>query len=402
MNIVKKIFNTSLIILTAFMFLISCVYVYYLTFGKNKVPTSVTSTYTTLVNDPQTGETLPFIEVNYYSNQSGNGYEVVDLCFNAYSGPSKQAIYSRGFQLVTTEGKSKLYQYGRNQGVSFESGHEYKWGDPMYTDIDGTTYVVKLDGTYKITTKRFNFAKAVGHTFAGLFTGYNYEEKAYTFDTKEYQYTFEDLCKKFASILRSCSNGTGDGIIPIIDMGDFLHVYAVDENGNASNVPLGGDFINSYFTVSTHYDQRGMVHAKQSIFKSVAYDSQFNISGVSDDAEYWQSKSVIELTEKDFEESYLKTEDGYLYGLSIAKIKELKSFDDVEINILFDISKIKDKKVLGFNNYALFGIKVKSLTIKSDIECDFKLLMGSLKDTGITNVNVVNVNLVDIDSGVTL
>lgn len=402
MNTVKRIFNVSLIVLTAFMVLISCVYGYYLTFGKNKVPTSVTSTYTTFVNDPQTGETLPFLEANYYANLSGNGYEVVDLCFNCYSGPSKQAIYSRGFQLVTTDGKSQLYRYGRNQGISFEDGHDYKWGDPMYTDIDGTTYVVKLDGTYSITTKRFNFAKAVGHTIVGLFTGYNYKEKAYTYDTQEYQYTFEDLCRKVGSILRSCSNGTGDGIIPIIDMGDFLHVYEVDENGNAANEPLGGDFINSYFTMSTHYDMRGMVHAKQSIFKAVAHQSDFNISGVTDNVEYWQSKSVIELTEKDFEESYLKSEDGYLYGLSTAKIKELKSFDDVEINIIFDISKIKDKKVLGFNSYALYGIKVQSLTIKSDVECDFKLLMGALKETGITNITTENVNLIDLDSGVTL
>ena len=39
--------------------------------------------------------------------------------------------------------------------------------------------------------------------------------------------------------------------------------------------------------MATHYDYRGMVWSKQSIFESVAYDNDFNESGLTDETDYW-------------------------------------------------------------------------------------------------------------------
>lgn len=404
-NIALRIANIALIVVTVFFSIMGGVWIYFHTLGKDKVPSAITSTYSTMVEDPLTGELLPTIEANYYSNRNGTGYEVIELLFNCYSGIGKQAIYSRGFQLVYNENGEDpiLYQYNRYDGANFETGHEYTWGDKMIIDIEGETYAVALDGTYNITTKRFSFLKAVGHTFAGMFTGYNYGEKAYYYETTTYEYTFEDLLVKIGQILKSCSNGTGDSIISLVDLGDFLHIYEINDDGQIAGAPVGKNTLaNSYFTMSTHYDNRGMVWAKQSMFKSVAGDSQFNISGISDDADYWKVTSEVTITEQDFVARYLTSDNGFYYGLPVDKINELKSFENLEINVVFDISKFTNVNVLGFDYYALNGLKLNSLTIKSETEREFKLLVGSLKDTGLTNITTENVNIIDINSGVSL
>ncbi|HIT62471.1 MAG TPA: hypothetical protein IAC38_03355 [Candidatus Caccovivens faecavium] len=402
-DIAIRIVNIALVVVTVFLTLMSGVLLYYKTIGKDKVPSAITSTYATTVENPQTGEQLPTIEANYYSNRNDNGYEVIELLFNCYSGISKQAIYSRGFQLVINEDGTKLYQYNRYDGVNFETGHEYEWGDIMVIDINGTTYGVALDGTYTITTKNFNLGKAIWHTISGLFTGWNYEENAYNYDTKTYEYTFEDLLIKVGQILKSSSNGTGDSVISLVDLGDFLHIYEIDENGQVSGEPVGNRTLtNSYFTMQTHYDNRGMVWAKQSMFGSVAGDSQFNISGIADNVDYWKVTSEVRLTEQDFVARYLTSENGYYYALSTEKINELKNFENIEINVDFNISNFEEVNVLGLDYYALYGLKINSLTISSITQRDFKLLVGSLKDTGLTSIETNSVNLININSGVSV
>ena len=408
MEIAKKIFNIVLIILTAIMVFASCMFVYYSYWGKDKLPTGITSTYATTITDPQTGEVLPTLQANYYENKNGIGKKVVEFRINCYSGVAKRAIYARGFQLVYDDnGKATLYRYDSYDGKSFETGHEYTWGDKMYIDIDGTTYAVALDGTYKTYHKKLKggkIARTIGILGLNLlFEDTNYYEEY----TETHNYTFEDLLTKVASIIKSSSNGTGNGIISLIDLGDFLHVYELDDSGNPKGTPLGGGtsntLINSYFTMQTHYDLRGMAWTKQSLFESVGYDSQYNITGVDGDVEYWKSTTVLNLTEQDFEARYSQIDSGFYYILPTSKINEIKNFENVEVNIDFNVSNF-DVNVLGFDYYALYGIKVNSLKISSKTQRDFKLLVGSLKDTGLekSKITTENINLINTNSGVEL
>ncbi|MBE5741204.1 MAG: hypothetical protein E7351_01560 [Clostridiales bacterium] len=416
-KITLTIFNVALIIVTAFMLLMSCVWVYYKTIGKNKIPSAVTSTYATYITDPATKEELPVIEANYYANINGTGYEVVELLFNCYSGISKQAVYSRGFQLVYDENgnvvpyvfneeKSNVFQYNKYNDLSFETGHQYEWGDKMIIDIDGTTYAVALDGTYSVTTKGFDLGKSAGNFFKAVFTDwgmFSREEHWNHYETYTYNYTFEDLLIKVKQIIKSFSNGTGDGVIPLIDLGDFLHIYPINEDGQIAGEPVGVNTLqNSYFTMACHYDNRGMVWAKQSIFEAVAGDSQFNISGISEDADYWKANTQYTISEKDFEKRYVTSESGYYYSLSLDVIEELKNFENLDINIVFDITNINYENPLGFDYFALSGMEIKSLTIKSASQRDFKLLANSLKDTGLTSITTENVTIINDGSGVEL
>ena len=350
---VKKIFSFVLVLVTLVMSVFTCVNGYYVLWGKNKLPSAVTSTFATTVTNPETGEEMPVIEANYYDNINNSGYSVVELLFNCYSGISKQSIYSRGFQLVfdkdgnqvyyndPADGKQyEVFQYDRNGiGQSFLTGHKYTWGDPMLIDIDGTTYAVKLDGSYSINHRSvdsWKIARTVGLLGLNLLWE---NDNFYKEWTTTHNYTFKDLLLKLKDIIKSSSNGTGDSVISLIDLGDFLHVYSVDDNGQISATPLGINTLqNSYFTISTHYDTRGIVWAEQSLFDSVAGDNLFNISGIDNNVTYWTAKTNIELTEKDFIERYSVADNGYYYSLSTEKINELKNFENINININFNVS----------------------------------------------------------------
>ena len=415
-----KIVNFVLVFVTIVLTFMSGVLLYYKTLGKDKLPSAVTSTYVTTVTDPQTGEEKPTIEANYYANKNGTGYQVIELLFNCYSGIGKQAIYSRGFQLVydkdghivpytyeveNTTLTSEIYQYDKYNGEAFETGHNYSWGDPMIVDIDGTTYALKLDGKYNVHYHEFDGWK-VARTAGLLGLNLLWEGTNFYNDYDiEYNYSFKDLLIKVGQIIKSSNNGTGDSVISLIDLGDFLHIYPIDGNGQIAGEPLGVNTLqNSYFTMATHYDNRGMVWAKQSMFESVAGDSQFNISGISDNVDYWKAETQYKLTEKDFTARYVTADNGYYYVLSTDKLNEIKNFDNVEITVDFNVSSFENVNVLGFDYYALYGIKVKTLKITSNTQREFKLLVGSLKDTGLTSADVIteNITINNINSGVAL
>lgn len=416
----KRILNIVLIFITAVAVLGSCLLLYFKTIGKDKLPTAIASTYATTVTDPQTGEEIPVLEANYYANKNNTGREVIEFRINSYSGVSKQAIYSRGFQIVwdengkiiqytdpTTNEKSNVWYYDSYDNISFETGHKYKFGDKMVIDINGETYGVALDGTYKITTKKFSVAKAIGHTITGFFTGYDYKTQAYHFETKKYEYTFEDLLIKIKNIIKSSSNSTGQSVIPLIDLADFLGIYEYDENSGQFGERVGGTtknvLTNNYFTMATNYNKRGMAWSKQSLFGSVAGDSEYNKTGLLEQVDYWKATTQYTLTEQDFVSRYSKVEDGFYYALPTELINELKIYKNCEINIVFNVSNF-DLNVLGFDYYALNGIKVSTLTIKSNTQRNFNLLVGSLKDTGLTSADITlsNINLVNTNSGVAL
>lgn len=397
----KKTINIILIVLTIIMSFPIFFYIYMQFWGKDKLPTPILSSYVTTITDPHTQEELKPIEANYYANKNGKGKEVMELLFNCYSGVEKQAIYSRGFQLVyEKDGSSNLYYYDRYDGVSFETGHKYDENSPFLIDIDGITYAMKLDGEYTVTTYELNTKKIARTAFCLginlLFEDVNYQRRIDTI----YTYTFEDLLNKLRSIIKSSSNNYGDHTIPLIDLGDFLHIYELDENNRVIGDPINRTaFTNSYFSAQTHYDNRGIVWAKQSLFKSVAKDSNYNVTGINDTADYWQVKSQINISEKDM--TSRNTSDGLMLSLSLDKLKELKSYSNIDIIVTIDLNKINEN-VAGFDYFSFYGLKLSSLTIKTNTPQNFILSRDSLKDSGISNIFTLNITLINNDSGVIL
>lgn len=407
MKVFKGITNFCLIALA----LIGCIFDILLMvhfFTKTDVFTSSTSTYATSVTNPQTGEKIPPLTVSYFENYNNTGKEIVEFRINAYSDHTKQALYCRGYQLVIDGDTTELYYCDSYNGMSWESAHKYddtndegQYKAFYYIDIDDKVWAVRLDGSYTVPytvkTKGY-FFREMGNAVLNFVTfnwkssnkvDYcNSEETRY----KTVYYTYTDLLLQMKRILKSCSYGTGEYTMPLVDLGDFLHMYKVDENGVVDDSPTGaGSLINSYFAIDVKFDKRGVTYAGQSMFGSVAGDSSYNISGVDYNVSYWKSAIVYNLTEQDFVSRYSSVDNGFYYALSSQIINELKQYDNLEIHISFDCSKFSNVKVLGFDYYALNGIEVESLTISSNNNQTFTLLVGSLQDTGITSIQTNNV-----------
>lgn len=401
-SILYKILMSFYILLVIIMTLVDLSWIYFATIGKDKLPQAITSSYVTYVTDPHTNNRLPFLQVNYYSKNNNVGYEMVELRINAYSGTDKQAIYSRGFQLLfvptITPGTNEetivpvIYAYDSYDGVSFISGHEYEWGDIFVTEINGKIYGVAFDGTYEKYVA--NVGKAIWYGISGLFTGWDGKPDSYM-NLETYQYTWTDFMVYLKNMVRSSSNGTGDGTIALADLASYLSVYEYDEeSGQFAGEPLGKNTLtNSYFTCETHFDNRGVEFAEQSMFGSVAGDSQFNISGIDLDVDYWQSEVINILSLEDFEKRYSQVYQGnfiYLHNKTITNF--LKTGNQQVINVYIDLD---ESDVIGIDNYAFDGLNIGKIEIYSSTLKDFTLLTNSL--TNCNNPEVItneNINLI--------
>ena len=401
MEIAKKIFNALIIFVSLVGVVFIALFAYY-KLSTNDVFTNQTSTYATSVTDPMTGEELSPLSASYYQNYNNTGKEVVEFQIRAYSDQNKNAIYRRGFQyIIDKEEGNTLWYYDTYDRVSFPSGHIYdevndegKLKEAYFIELDGELVATRMDGSYSNTTPVTDGTK-VARTIFCLGINLLFEDTNYLKEKTEiHYYTMEEFMQTLADIIKGSTAGTGDYTLPVVDLGDFWHLYEVDENGTVSDKPIGnGGQINSYFTIEVHSDKRGMSYAGQSMFGIVANNADFNISGVDYDAEYWKSTTVYNLDESDFEVRYSTVDLGYYYSLSPTLINELKNFENLDINIVFNISNLKNVNVLGFDYYALNGIKVNTLTIISDKDRDFMILAGALKDTGLTKIYTTNVDI---------
>lgn len=403
----KKIINFSLVMLALLGVIFTLVYVITI-LQDNGLYNNSTSTYASSVTDPKTGEELSPLVVRYYENYNNLGKEVVEFKIRSYSDSNKQALYERGYQLVIDEENgNELWYYDTVYGMSFPSGHPYdettqegQAKEFYYIDIDDELYALRLDGystTYKTYTDGWKVARTIG--FLGLnllFEDTNYEKT----ETIIHYYTMEELLLKMKDIVKGSSYGSGEYTMPLIDLGEFLHIYDVADDGTVADEALGnGTLINSYFAMDVKYDRRGLSYAGQSMFGSVANDSNYNVTGIDFDVNYWTSRAVYNISQNDFDKRYSELNNGYYFSLSSDLINELKHYENLDIYITFDLSAFDKITVLGFDYYALNGINIENIIITSDTNCDFELMQGSLDGTNIEIIKTHNVEIIN-NSGV--
>lgn len=360
-------------------------YIYFKTLGKGYVPSAITSSYITSVYDPQTKENKQFMEVNVYdySNRgddqnSEKAVAIVELKINSYSGSSKQAIYSKGYQMLVADflddkAFSGAMAYDSYDGVSFVAAKQLDKdaidNNTYIADIDGTTYGIRLDGTYKAVERKWIFFK---------------KEVTKT-------YTMNSFMQYLYYMAVSCSNGTGDSIIPLADLGNYFSLYQEIDGQFKEKVSLNTEN-NAYFTIKLHYDKRGMTSYKQSLFKSVWGDNSFNLTGLPEGVDYWKDTTTKQLNNSSFINRI--DNDKVYISLDLELVQKLSNLKNIEIEITLNVENIT-----GLDYYGLCGLKIKKLTLISDKQVDFELLNASLKDTGLTisEISTTNVNIVNLE-----
>lgn len=381
--------NVIIVLITILGALLCFLWVYFNTFGKDKVPTALTSTYVNTVTDPQTNERKAFIQVNVTSAEVGAGKNMVEVLFNSYTGTDKQALIGIGFQLIDGE----VYYYNKVGATGFtpvvDAEDRFNQEEDVFlTDIDDKLFAIKLDGTHEVPLD-LGIAGGVPVSIVTAITGQR--------PMIEESYTLEDFLKAIETTVRSNSNGTGEGTLSLVEMSSYLSIYDAETKEQISNEELGKYGLkNSYFSIDYTYSKTGVLFAEQSIFGVVKNDGEYNASGVDTNKNYWQAVTDINITEKDFEVRTSSVDGSeYLY-LTTEAIYKLNLFKTV--NIYIDINLDRAVNAVGFDYYALSGLKnIKSLKITSSTQKDFELLSDTLHGTGLSveDIQTSNVNLID-------
>lgn len=393
-------FAKAMDILLVFLGILSIlmVAIYFVYTGNRKgIFTSTTSTFATSVTDPATGEKLSPLAVSYHENYNNLGKEVVEFKIRCYSDIGKQSLYERGYQLIIDEENgNELWYYDTVYGMSFASGNRYdetneegQHKEFYLIDIDNELWALRLDGSYQ--TKTIDRWRTFGQGMLHLFTFSLAGSFENVYNVETHYYTMEELMLRIKEIVKSCSYGSGEYSMPLIDLGDFLHMYQIVDGKISENSIGFGTLENSYFSIDVKYDRRGLAYAGQSIFNSVANDSNYNVTGIDFNVNYWTSANVYNISESDFGYRYSSYENGCYYYLEADLIDELSRYPDLEIYVNFDVSNVEN--VLGFDYFCFNGLKLEKLTIESDVEQNFKLLNGSLNDTQIDTIYISNVTI---------
>lgn len=380
-----KFLNFVIILITVLATMIDFGYIYFTTIGKDKVPTGLTTSYVSSITDPQTNEDLTVMEVNVLSNEVNNGLPMVEFLINSYTDTSKSAVIGIGFQLVGDD----LYYYNRTNSGSFQSVTEFDQQNSVFLiDIDEQLFALKLDGTYEVpVTDGWKIVRTIGTLGLNMFwEGTNFEK------IETHSYTIEEFMQAIRNTVVSNSNGTGEGILSLVDVSQYFNLYDATTNEQISNEELGNyGLTRSYFDVEYSYSKAGVNWAEQSLFGSVAGDSDYNTSSVDANKDYWQAVSHVELTEEDFERrTSALNEMDYLY-LTANAIDKMNINTAVEIYISINLD---DDNIAGFDYYALANLKnIKSIEIISTNAVDFEILNGALNGTGFDVEDILASNV---------
>lgn len=343
-------------------------------------------------------------QVNYYSNNKGNGTKLRELSFNYFDDWTlSQNVYrSSGIQflndyytvnndlnyddnitfseydvrmawnysnpdtmkrkiksLESNFAKSDLYFYDWTADVSYQGKPNssvatgLQVNHPYVIKIDGKPYAITLDKTYDYVVKNFwgSWTNTVNFTWYDIFQG----------------------CM---TAVEGNSGGYGDFYIK----GDFSKYFTIfgfnKETGKFDDDSVS-DIIRTYAVIKFHYDENGASSAKDSLFDQLYADANYGITEV----DYAGIKSVYTFTEKDFSCRYSDTVGGDLLSLK----QDAQNFIELHPNSLikFDIDFSSLENVIGFDFNAFAGVPINKLCLRSDSAKTLTFLDDSLSSSGV-------------------
>lgn len=397
----KKITYTLAGVLVFIFLLINVCWGYWYFFGVKKQTIGVT--YAQTVEDSE-GNKFPIFKANLFDNSNKSGQKMIELQITYYSDFEKTAIEQRTFQWFFDMAYKEefyagdsyyypvnVYEYKGDTKTHWKTESPLAFGDPLFIEIDGEMYSFSLTGTYDRTTYTPNVFVAIWNAIAFTFTGnkeYTRRPGAVAHVEKGIQYTMADVMQTVANSIVKSSEGYGDYSTSLYDFSQYFSIQKFNKkSGKMEDFQADYDFLRNYFYIEVHADKWGVTKASQSLVNMIKYDANYDGSGLKS-VEYSADKTVLNLTAADFEKHKSEFYGGYLLSLNSDFLAMLRTNKELVINVDLDLDNVDnpDGNVVGFDLYALYGLSLNSVKIKSTKTRDFIALDYSLGGSGLSNV----------------
>lgn len=375
MSLAKKILIFILSIL-----LVGCVginvwYLYIYLYGGDKV---VSSTFEVGLQTLADGsDTKYFIEVNYLSNEDGNGVELFEIKFNYMFDENQTAFFSQGLQYVDDSSNMYFREYTM---VSKHHSHTNFWGwekaywdykkQVLYNPSSTMKYNYMSSDDYKNTANSTNpinndtaFKLQLGEDlylmkFKGeIETSNGFEEigNGWFYTDFARQFTIYDA-DRFAGLLfsgvQALKNGTSSAMV--WEFGNLFDYYqynettgVYDEKVNIDKANLIIEDTKSYYSILVNKSSRGAERVEDSIFNCIRGNSGYTSSDNVEMSDYFLGRTVINVDNLDLvkvniidDKFALKLSNRFIEGYGFCS-------DKISLNILVDLDKF-DGEFLGF------------------------------------------------------
>ena len=362
--------------------------VYYI--SNNRVPETLGTTYLDLL--PIEEGDVPICSVNIFDNSNNNGQALYEVLFNGYTDVENKAVKGYGVQAVGSYVLSnKLSNYSKAELKDLETrmnnegfvehgsttlvGGVYTYNsddlgissysgevpNQLFIQIDGTNYLMEFDSySYKDYSSRYG-----AEWFNRLINNYK---------VKHVDYTFLDLFDLVVQsvLTHSAKEDNAQFSIPLLKCSELIRLRMLDEDGQF--VDLGTTSIDyDFLKVHINYSKDGALEASDSIFHQVANESSWNYFDNFETEDYWNSYSVVTITETDvcFVESTFY-EGQYYVALTEDFTNYVKSLTNVEINVDINLDNIS-REICGID-MTNFDFDFNTFEITSSSVQDFNVI----------------------------
>lgn len=404
MKTIKTIGDISLLALAVFSALIIAAYVMYrlfdttITTGTNYIDEQVGLDVIEAGedNEDEYAERW-FMEVNYYSNDNNNGFELSELTFNYFTDYTlnSSAYYSIGMQFVG-ENPEELRNYFRSESdyVSWFNG---KLNPSTRFDDFFDNRFYYYNGSFDIWTSAITYptrnlsmiVKIGGEPFLIQLNKY-YTSKsasAWYILSDKYRIYFPVYTTLFGDVINAVKNnsqGAGDWYMKM-DLSDYFSVKKYDASSGKWS-EQEADEIWTYAVVKFHYSSDGAVNSTQSMFNMINGE---RTGGSEVNTDYWQAHVVYELAAAQFVYRYSEAYGGWFVALSTQDIKNFAALSKTEFNVTVDISKIYSAygyNVVGIDYDGFAGLDIDTLSI---ISTSYKNQTFYISEGAVTSLNTL-------------
>ena len=346
------------------------------------LPITSDTTYVSTVYDTIMDEERYFVEVDYYTANSGYGKEVVEVTFNAYTDYEYSAVKGRGVQFIdvsgseTTADLSKWVQneYNRDMGIGYVPVEKLEWGDVMYVSLDDAPYGVSFNGTYKQSHTEYNAWTG----FTNFVTGrWRSGMSSFTYETDE-PYTMAEFWQALVKNITANSVGTGEYVISLVELSRYFGIYTINpENGQLDKQTT--TFQDDYFAIKLRVHSNGMTKASQSAFGMYNRDNSWTITGLESDTKDYADVSTLQLlSAEDFDYTLALDINAYVPSIKQSVKERLIAANTNAVSITIDFddnfftnAHMQNLFLLGAEFLDDLDIDIASIKLKYNLNDDF-------------------------------